>query len=46
MFSYRVENTDSEYDVQNNDLVYEIHQQCQNTFDSFETFSKKKKTHK
>ena len=33
MFLYRVEYTDSEYDIQNNDLLYKIDQKCQNTFE-------------
>ena len=32
MFPYRVKYTESEYDIQNNNLFYKIHQQCQNTF--------------
>ena len=31
MFPYRVECTDSEYDIQNNDLLYKIHPKHQNT---------------
>ena len=27
------ENTESEYDIQNNNLLYTIDQQCQNTFE-------------
>ena len=37
---YRVKYTGSEYDIQNNDLVYKTHQQCQNTFDLLERFRK------
>ena len=33
MFPYRVKYNESEYDIQINDLFYEIYQQCQNTFD-------------
>ena len=32
MFPYTVKYTDSEYDIQNNNLLYKIHRQCQNTF--------------
>jgi hypothetical protein len=32
MFLYRVKYTESEYDIQNNDLFYKIHQQHHNTF--------------
>ena len=32
MFPYRVKYTESEYDLQNNDLLYKIDQQCQKTF--------------
>ena len=33
MFRYTVKHTESEYDIQNNDLLYKIDQQYQNTFD-------------
>ena len=33
MFPYRVKYTESEYDIQNNDLLYKIHQKHQNTFE-------------
>ena len=33
MFPYRVKYTESEYDIQNNDLLYKTHQQYQNTFE-------------
>ena len=33
MFPYRDKYTESEYDIQNNNLLYKIHQKCQNTFD-------------
>ena len=36
MFPYRVKYTESEYNIQNNDLLYKIDQSCQNTFDFFE----------
>ncbi len=36
MFPYRVKYTESEYDIQNNDLLYKTHQTYQNTFDSLE----------
>ena len=32
MFPYRAKYTKSEYDIQNNDLLYKIDQQFQNTF--------------
>ena len=38
MFPYRVKYTESEYDIQNNDSLYKIDQQCQNTFEDFEHF--------
>ena len=41
MFPYRFKYTESEYDIQNNDLLHKIDQQCQNTFkilEHFETF--------
>ena len=36
MFPYRVEYTESEYIIQNNDLLYKIDKKCQNTFDFLE----------
>ena len=36
MFPYRVKYTESEYDIQNNDLLYKIDQTCQNTFEHLE----------
>ena len=38
MFPYRVKYTESEYDIQNNDLLYKIDQTCQDTFDILENF--------
>ena len=40
MFLYRVKYTESEYDIQNNDLLYKTHQQYQNTFEIWGTFGK------
>ena len=40
MFPYRVKYTESEYYIQNNNLLYKIHQQCQNTFNILETMLK------
>ena len=40
MFPYRVKYTESEYDIQNNDLLYKIDQQCQNTFEHWENSKK------
>ena len=40
MFLYRVKHTDSEHDIKNNNLLYKIHQQHQNTFERLETFVK------
>ena len=36
MFPYRVKHTESEYDIQNNDLLYKTHKQYQNTFEILE----------
>ena len=36
MFPYKVKYTESEYDIQNNYLLYKIDQQCQNTFEILE----------
>ena len=33
MFTYTVKYTESEYDIENNDFLYKIDQQCQNTFE-------------
>ena len=33
MFPYRVKYNESEYDIQNNDILYKIDQQYQNTFE-------------
>ena len=38
MFPYRVKYNESESDIQNNDLLYKIDQQCQNTFDFSKIF--------
>ena len=35
--------TESEYDIQNNNLLYKIHQKCQNTFEMWDFFAKFKK---
>ena len=43
MFPYRFKYTESEYDIQNNDLSYKIDPTCQNTFDMLETIGKSKK---
>ena len=40
MFPYIVKYTESEYDIQNNDLFYKIDQQCQNTFEFLENYEK------
>ena len=39
MFPYRVKYTESEYDIQNNNLLYKIDQQCQNTFEHLKSKS-------
>ena len=38
MFPYTVKYTESGYDIQNNNFLYKIDQQCQNTFDCSELF--------
>ena len=40
MFPYRVQYTDSESDIQNNDILYTIDQQHQNTFERLGHFVK------
>ena len=45
MFPYRVKYNESESDIQNNDLLYKIHQKHQNTsklLEQFETIQKLK----
>ena len=46
MFLYRVKYTESEYNIQNNDLLYKTHQQYQNTFEFLETIGTIRKTKK
>ena len=38
MFPYTEKYEESEYDIQNNNLLYKIHPKCQNTFECLETF--------
>ena len=42
MFPYRVKYNESESDIQNNNLLYTIDKQCQNTFDMLENAVKAK----
>ena len=44
MFPYRVKHTESESDIQHNDLLYKIDQQCQNTFEFLENVRKSEKS--
>ena len=44
MFPYTVKYTEPESDIQNNNLLYKLHQQCQNAFEIFEKTKKIKKT--
>ena len=44
MFPYRGKYTESEYDIQNNDLSYKIPKTCQNIFEHFENVRKNQKT--
>ena len=39
MFPYTVKSTESEYEIQNNNLLYKINQQCQNIFDDLKSKS-------
>ena len=41
MAAYTEKYTESESDIQNNDLLYKTHQKHQNTFELFETIGKK-----
>ena len=43
MFQYRVKYIESEYDIQNINLLYKTHPKCQNTFDLLEMFGKLRK---
>ena len=36
MFPYTEKYAESEYDIQNNNLLYKVDQQCQNTFEHLE----------
>ena len=42
MFPYKFKYTESKYDIQNNYLLYEIDQKCQNAFEFLENFGKLK----
>ena len=42
MAAYTEKYTESESDIQINDLLYKTHQKHQNTFESLEPFEKKK----
>ena len=46
MSPYRVKYNESEYQIQNNSLLYQIHQQCQNTFEKTPNISKGSKTNR
>ena len=46
MFPYTEKYTESESDIQNNDLLCKTHQQHQNTFEILENFGKSKKQSK
>ena len=43
MFPYTVNYTESESNIQNNNLLYKIDQQCQNTFEKWEYLGKNQK---
>ena len=40
MFPYTAKYTESESDIQNNDLLYKIHQKWQNAFESLDLLGK------
>ena len=44
MSPYRVKYKESEYDIQHINLLYKIHQQCQNTFDILKKIKKGNQT--
>ena len=44
MFLYRVKYTESESDIQNNDLLYKLHNKCPNTFEMLKSFGKGRNT--
>ena len=48
MIIYTEKYTESEYDIQNDNLKYKIHQKCRNIFEGivFSKFSKNRKTKK
>ena len=43
MFPYTEKYAESESDIQNNDLLYNIDQKCQNTFEMLQNFKKIKR---
>ena len=43
MFPYTVKYTESEYNIQNNKLLYKIDQQCKNTFENLKMLGKLEK---
>ena len=46
MFPYRVKYTESESDIQHNDLLYKIDQKCQNTFECLDCLGKNRENQK
>ena len=42
MFLYTVNDTESEPEILNNNLLYKKHPNCQNTFEILESFEQKK----
>ena len=44
MLPYRVNYTESKYDIKNNNFLYKMDQQCQNTFEMLEVFGNFRKT--
>ena len=46
MFPYTGKYTESEYDIQNNNLLYKLDQHCQNTLEHIEIFEHFRKTRK
>ena len=46
MFAYGAKYNESESDIQNNDLLYKLKQNCQNTFENLEMFSKRSQIYK
>ena len=46
MFPYTVKYTESEHDIQNINVLYKVHQKCQNAFETLDSFEQIRKNSK